>query len=88
MSRIPSPKAILILIGVIGGTLAFAVWFYSRIVPDTAETVQTAHGTARLLALAFSLVAGVVLIVLMVVSHRRGYDDNLARRREAPPPDR
>ena len=88
MSRLPSPKAFLILIAVVGGTLAFGVWFYTRIVPDAGGAGHGAPGSAQMFAVIFSLLLGLGLIVLMFVSKRRGFDNNLARRQDDPSSDR
>ena len=82
MSRL---KATLILIGAIGGTIAFAAWFHSRIVPEAAGTVHSGRGTAWILGLVFSLMVGAGLVLLMFVSNRHGYDSNAGRRQDAPP---
>ena len=82
-------KTALILIGVIGGTIAFAVWFYGYIVPDTGDTALSGHGkTALVLGVVFSVIVGVGLMALVFLSNRRGYDENLARRESTGDPDR
>ena len=81
-------KSAIILIAVIGGTIAFGVLFYGYIVPDTGDTALSGHGmTALILGVTFSIIVGVGLMLLVFLSNRRGYDDDLARRQD-PPPDR
>jgi hypothetical protein len=74
-------KTALILSGVIGGTIAFAVWFLVYIAPDTGNTTLSGHGsTALTLGILFSIVVGVALMTLVFWSHRHGHDENRARR--------
>ena len=73
MSRL---KSALILVGVIGGTIAFAVVFLGYMAPETGDTTLGGHGTtALILGVSFSLLLGIGLMALMFFSSRRGYDD-------------
>ena len=81
----PALKSALVIALVLGGTIAFAVWFYGYIVPDTGDAEMSGHGTtAMVIGVLFSVVVGVGLMALVFLSHRRGYDENLARRKQAP----
>ena len=74
-------KTALILSGVIGGTIAFAVLFLVYMVPDTGDTTLSGHGSIALtLGIVFSIVVGVALMTLVFWSHRHGHDENRARR--------
>jgi hypothetical protein len=70
-------KTALILSGVIGGTIAFAVWFLVYMAPDTGDATLSGHGsTALTLGIVFSIVVGVALMALVFWSHRHGHDEN------------
>ncbi len=74
-------KTALILSGVIGGTIAFAVLFLVYMAPDTGDTTLSGHGsTALTLGIVFSIVVGVALMALVFWSHHHGHDENRARR--------
>ena len=78
-------KQALILTVVIGGTIAFAVWFLAYLAPDTGAEMSGHGTTAMVLGIFFSLVVGGGLMALVFFSNRRGYDENLARRDDGPP---
>ena len=76
-------KSALILIGVLGGTAAFAFWFLAYLAPDTGDTAMTGHGTTALvLGVTLSIIIGVGLMALVFLSNRRGYDENVRRQQD------
>ena len=71
-------KQILLLITILGAILISAVWGAWDIWFDNANVDIGFHGTfALFLGASASLVIGVVLMTLVFLSSRRGYDDNL-----------
>ena len=82
----PALKSALIIAVVLGGTIAFAVWLFGYIAPDTGDTEMSGHGTtAMVIGIVFSVIVGVGLMGLVFLSNRRGYDENLPRREQTPP---
>ena len=76
-------KSALILIGVLGGTIAFAFWFIGYLAPDPGGAAMTGHGTTALvLGVIFSIILGVGLMALVFLSNRRGYDENAHRQQD------
>ena len=70
-------KTTLILSVVIGGAIAFTVWFLVYAAPDTGDTTLSGHGTTALtLGIIFSIIVGVALMALVFWSHRHGHDEN------------
>ena len=70
-------KTALILSSVIGGTIAFTVWFLAYVAPDTGDTTLSGHGTmALMLGIIFSIIVGIALMALVFWSHRHGHDEN------------
>jgi uncharacterized membrane protein len=70
-------KSALILIGVLGATIAFAFWFIGYLAPDPGGAAMTGHGeTALVLGVTFSIILGVGLMALVFLSNRWGYDEN------------
>src|SRR4051812_4399687 len=64
-------KTALILGGVIGGAIAFIVWFLVYAAPGTGDTALSGHGTtAFTLGIIFSIIVGVALMALVFWSHR------------------
>lgn len=82
-------RTVLVLLGVIGAIVAFAVWFYRSVVPDTGDAALSGHGvTALILGVVFTLALGIGLMALLFLSSRRGYDEEAAGRRDGGPPQR
>ena len=72
-----SLKTALILSGVIGGAIAFTVWFLVYAAPDAGDTTLSGHGTMALtLGIIFSIIVGIALMALVFWSHRHGHDEN------------
>ena len=84
MAGISPPKALLLLVLAIGNVTAFAVWFHAMILTDSPELVPLGDVLLRLLAVAYHLLVGAVLVLLMFISKRHGYDNDLARRIDVP----
>ena len=80
--RISPLKSALILLTVIGGTVALGALYLARVVPGMDAEMSGAGTTAMVLAVLFSFVVGGGLMALIFFSNRRGYDDNLARRED------
>ena len=82
-----TPKSLLILLVVIGGTIAFGVAFLGYMTPDTDDTVMSGHGTAAMvIGVVFSLIVGIGLMALVFFSSRRGVDEDVAQRQNEPQP--
>ena len=83
--RMSARKQALILVLVLGATVAFAVWFLAYLAPGT-DAEMSGHGTtAMVLGIVLSLVVGGGLMALVFSSNRLGYDESLARRDNPPP---